>query len=81
MILPSKKIPEDRALLTVGGQVLRLLDQPKTVSRLWNDLKNLRATSPDQTMIPYNWYILTLDLLFTLGAISLERGRIVATSL
>ena len=36
MILPSKHLPQDRALLTVGGHVLTFLARPKTVSALWD---------------------------------------------
>ena len=32
MILPTKHLSEDRALLSLGGEVLRILDEPKTVS-------------------------------------------------
>ena len=35
MILPTKGLALDRALLSVGAEVLRRLDRPKTVSRLW----------------------------------------------
>lgn len=35
MILPSKHLPQDRALLTVGAHVLTFLAHPKTVSALW----------------------------------------------
>ena len=38
MILPSKHLPRDRALLTVGGQILAFLVRPKTVSALWEEL-------------------------------------------
>lgn len=38
MILPSKHLPQDRALLTVGGHVLTFLARPKTVSALWEEL-------------------------------------------
>lgn len=38
MILPSKHLSQDRALLTVGGHVLTFLARPKTVSALWEEL-------------------------------------------
>lgn len=71
MILPSKHLSEDRALVTVGGDVLAQLREPKTVSRLWSDLKRKRATS-----INYDWFVLSLDLLFAMGLIDFASGRV-----
>ena len=36
MILPTKHIRPDRALIGVGAEVLGLLVQPMTVSGLWD---------------------------------------------
>ena len=47
MILPTKRITAERALLGIGAEVLRLLEEPKTVSRLWNEYKlGARAKTP-----------------------------------
>ena len=76
MILPTKRIHQDRALLTVGAEVLRRLDEPKTVSRLWDEIQRAyrsRATSPTLT---YDWFILSLDLLFAINAVGLNQGLI-----
>lgn len=73
MILPSKHLGADRALLTVGAELLALLREPKTVSRLWTELKHERA---DAVPILYDWFILALDMLFALGLIDFERGRV-----
>ena len=67
MILPSKHIPEEKALLTVGAQMLRQLDRPKTVSALWEDLRL-------STTVSYDWFVLALDLLFTIEAVDLCDG-------
>jgi hypothetical protein len=73
MILPTKGIPPRRALLTLGGEILRSLDESKTVSRLWDDF---RKRSDEHQEVTFDWFILSLDLLFILGAIDLERGRV-----
>jgi len=78
MILPSKHLPQDRALLTVGGHLLIFLARPKTVSALWEEL-NLQAGSPGVSLprrISYDWFVLALDLLFTLGTIDLDNGLV-----
>lgn len=78
MILPSKHLPQDRALLTVGGHVLTFLARPKTVSALWEELNRqadgLSATLPRR--ITYDWFLLALDLLYALGTIELENGLV-----
>lgn len=96
MILPTKHLREDRALITVGAELLKLLDEPKTVSRLWDEIQRARAERIQTTgqgprstatekpsaqervrsSIPFDWFILALDLLYLLGAIELQRGRI-----
>lgn len=76
MILPTKHLPQERALLAVGAEVLRLLNEPKTVSRLWDELKKARVSQPVSSALTYDWFVLALDLLFTVKAIDIERGRI-----
>lgn len=76
MILPTKRIPEDRALLYIGAQVLRLLDEPKTVSRVWEEVKQLRPDGEGYSPLTYDWFVLALDTLFLTHAIDLDRGRL-----
>ena len=77
MILPSKHLPPDRALLSVGAHILKHLAHPKTVSALWEELNKrdigLAVTS---RRITYDWFVLALDLLYALGAIDLENGLV-----
>lgn len=73
MILPSKHLGEDRALLTVGAEALALLHHPKTVSNLWHELHRRREL---RSPIAYDWFILSLDLLFALELIQMDRGRL-----
>jgi hypothetical protein len=75
MILPTKHLSQDRALLTVGARLLAQLTQPKTVSALWEDISG--PTSTDDGKKPalrYDAYVLSLDLLFLMGLIELKDG-------
>lgn len=72
MILPSKHLRQDRALLTIGGQVLKLLMQPKTVSALWEAFYKKNETPK----ITYDWFILSLNLLYAMEIIELDMGLI-----
>lgn len=77
MILPSKHLPQDRALLTVGAHVLKFLAHPKTVSALWEELNRHDAgLAPTPRRITYDWFLLALDLLYSLGTIELESGLV-----
>ncbi|WP_325073259.1 ABC-three component system middle component 6 [Pseudomonas monteilii] len=76
MILPSKHLPQDRALLTVGGHILTFLTLPKTVSALWEELNRHEVGDTIPRRITYDWFLLSLDLLYALGTIELESGLV-----
>jgi hypothetical protein len=44
MILPGKHLRQDRALLTVGAEILIHLDEPRTVSELWERVRQARES-------------------------------------
>ena len=75
MILPTKRLHQDRALLSVGAEVLRRLDEPKTVSRLWDEVQ-AKYRGRQTATLTYDWFVLALDLLFSVSAITLVNGRI-----
>lgn len=79
MILPTKHLREDRTLLAIGADVLRLLGESKTVSRLWDDFQRRRDDDDASSTVTYDWFVLALDLLFALGLVDFQRGRILRT--
>jgi hypothetical protein len=76
MILPTKHLPTDRALLTVGARVLASLDEPRTVSSLWDRVRLKRDIRQHRAPMSYDWFILSLDLLYLLGAVNFDSGLI-----
>jgi hypothetical protein len=76
MILPTKHIRPDRALLAIGGELLACLREPMTVSRLWDEIRTHRGQTSEPAPINYDWFVLALDLLFLVGALEFERGVI-----
>ena len=76
MILPTKHMRPDRALIGVGAEVLGVLAQPMTVSKLWDTVRSLRSADMSSPVIDYRWFVLALDLLYAIGAVELERGLI-----
>ena len=76
MILPTKHLRPEKALISVGGDVLALLQEPMTVSRLWDEIRAPRSGGAVAPRIGYDWFVLALDLLFIVGAISFDQGLI-----
>jgi len=75
MILPSKHISQNRALFTIGANILKQLSSPMTVSALWEMIN--KNDEIKNTSIHYNTFVLTLDMLFTMGAIDLDKGLLI----
>ena len=80
MILPSKHLPQDRALLTVGASILRHLSHPVTVSALWEEIPRSPSVHKAQSPLRYDAFVLALDLLFLIGAIELRDGLLVRSA-
>lgn len=74
MILPTKHLAQDRALLTVGARILPSLEHPITVSALWEQLSRDSTASTTQNSLRYDAFVLALDLLFLMGTIQLSDG-------
>ena len=74
MILPSKHIPQEKALLTIGAALLKRLDRPKTISAIWEEVRKSAS-------IDYDWFVLSLDLLFAIEAIDIHDGLLLRTTL
>lgn len=71
MLLPTKHITLHNSLLSSGGTLLRVLNTPQTVTKLW--LK-ARKHSDIET---FDRFCLALDLLFALDLVSFENGLII----
>ena len=80
MILPSKHLPQDRALLTVGASILRHLSHPVTVSALWEEFPRSPSVHRTQLALRYDGFVLALDLLYLMGAVELRDGLLVRSA-
>lgn len=70
MILPTKHISIDNSMLGVGAILLRGLEEPRTVTGLWE------LTRRDEHVSTFKRFVLGLDLLYTLGAIEVADGML-----
>lgn len=69
MIFPTKHLAPEQSLLGLGAIVLKRLRRPQTVTALWEKVRMV----PDGG-VTFEHFILSLDLLYALQAISLEDG-------
>lgn len=70
MILPTKHVPVERSLLGTASTLLRLLAADRTVSSLWESARGLGNVRS------FDRFVLALDLLFVLGAVSYHDGNL-----
>lgn len=69
MILPTKNINPDRALLTLAGRVFDRLGRPRTISGVWDEFREEQQARP----IAYAWFVLAIDLLFLMNLVWLDQ--------
>lgn len=77
MILPSKHLSQDRALLSVGAEILLHLSRPVTVSALWEQMRRSQRSQKVTSPLRYDAFVLSLDLLFLVNALDLRDGLLV----
>ncbi len=80
MILPTKHVRPERALIGIGAEVLASLQRPMTTSKLWDEIRGRRTLHTPNAPIDYEWFVLSLDLLYMIGAIEFDRGLIMRAS-
>ncbi|MBX9661384.1 MAG: hypothetical protein K2X00_22740 [Nitrospiraceae bacterium] len=80
MILPGKHLKADRALLTVGGEILTVMDKSASVSTVWERVRRLRSKREGASPLPFDWFILALSLLYAMGAIDLRDDMLIRRS-
>lgn len=70
MILPNKIIALDKSIFGIGAQILSFLDNPLTVSALW-DISKKRIN-----LNSFQYFVLALSFLYLIGAIHFKNNRI-----
>lgn len=68
MLLPTKGVSSDRALITVGAEILDELRDPLSVSALWERF-NDRDRLGSRRRITFDWFTLALAALYTMKLI------------
>lgn len=73
MLLPTKHIRTENAVIGVGAELLLALDEAKTVSRLYSDLQSAR-NKKGLGIIHFDWFLIAIDFLYAVGALKYEDG-------
>ena len=74
MILPTKYLSHDRALINIGGEILKHLEEPRTVSVLWEIVREAERHRLEATPMSFDWFVLALNLLYAISAIGYRNG-------
>ncbi|MBX7044734.1 MAG: hypothetical protein K1X86_02765 [Ignavibacteria bacterium] len=78
MVLPSKHIKISESYIGIGGFVMSLLTEPLSIDVLWRKLEYDLQINQYPTFVRFEDFMLTLDLLFMLSFIELDKqGRII----
>jgi hypothetical protein len=80
VLLPSKAIPTDQALLAVGAQILVQLERPGSVSAVWDRLLEWRSVRGMKSALPFWWFSLALDVLYAIGVVDQRDGELMRKS-
>ena len=70
-LLPNKHVPAERSLVGLGAMLLKQLDSMKTVSDLWDSVKD------EANIGLFHNFVLTLDFLYAIGAIDYQHGFLI----
>ncbi len=85
MLLPTKGLSTDRALLTVGAEVIAIMKQYRSnrhmsESEIWESYQMKNSQRTDASLVTFDWFALALTLLFALGIINYDEfGRLELT--
>jgi hypothetical protein len=76
MLLPTKRLSADRSLIALGARILSILSEPKTVSRVWDEMAHPAVDVGARSPLTFDWFVLALDFLYAVNAIELNQGRV-----
>ena len=68
MILPNKHLDLPTSLLGVGAHVLKCVETPSTVTAVWETFEDAHSG------VPFHRFILALDFLYAIDAVSYSNG-------
>lgn len=77
MLLPDKHIKMSESLLGLGSFLLSILRNPMTVDAMWFEYSKAREAGTYPAHHTFENVILALDVLFSIGAISIQKNGLI----
>lgn len=77
MLLPTKGVSSDRALITIGAEILDELHDPSSVSTLWERFSVRERSASKERRIMFDWFALALSTLYTMNLIDTSADRFI----
>ena len=77
MLLPAKGVSSDRALITIGAEILDELHDPSSVSTLWERFSVRERSASKERRITFDWFALALSTLYTMNLIDTSADRFI----
>ena len=71
MILPTKHLPPSVCLLAAGAEVYVALQRPRTITQAYEAVRQQPALST------FDRFVLAVDLLYIMGLVTFDQGRLV----
>lgn len=69
MLLPTKGVSAERALMTIGSELLEILETPRSISSLWEQYKTQQGGSGVLDHVTFDWFSLALSSLFAINLV------------
>jgi len=76
MILPTKSLMPETAMLTIGANILEQLPHAMRASDLWDRVVAADKERTPSRALPFDWFVSALTVLYAVSAISYSDGLI-----
>ena len=80
MLLPTKGVSSERALITIGSEILEDLRDPMSVSALWERYNTRQNSTERRHRITFDWFSLALATLYAMNVIDVSDDGYLRTS-
>lgn len=80
LLLPTKGVSPERALLTIGSEILAHLRSPMSISALWEAYNKRSHSLTRSTRITFDWFSLALAALYSIKLIDVTDGGYIRRS-
>lgn len=77
MLLPTKGVSSDRALITIGSDLLEELRDPMSVSALWERFNVRERSTSRGSRVTFDWFTLALSALYAMNLIDTSSDGLV----